>query len=176
MRFVFVLGGRVFFRFVDGVVRELDADGHHVEVLVPGEPNLAIERCREECRNVRYTSFGEAPYLLKPLVSHLRHLRAYRHWLEPERRWSDYLRQRWATQPFGFPRVLRGVVKLLGLERFDAWLMRLPVRQVLEWMERVIPPNPTARPGAAGAGARSGRRHALRLPLAQALQPPRSSI
>ena len=32
MRLVFVLGGRVFFRFVDGVVRALDAGGHQVEL------------------------------------------------------------------------------------------------------------------------------------------------
>jgi len=142
MRFVFVLGGRMFFRFVDGIVRQLATDGHQVELLVPQHPNLAIERCQEEHPNLTVHCFGEEPYIFKRFLSHVRHLRAYRHWLEPNHRWSDYLRRRWATTEFGFPRLLRGVVKLLGMERFDAWLRRLPIRPALEGLERWIRPNP----------------------------------
>lgn len=142
MRIVFVLGGRVFFRFIDGVVRELDADGHQVEVRVPVSPSVAIERCRDECRSLAVVTYGEEPYVLKRLVTHVRLLRGYRHWLAPEHRWPEFLRRRWATTELGFPRALRGAVSLLGLERFDRLITALPTRRVLAALERRIPPNP----------------------------------
>ena len=142
MRIVFVLGGRVFFRFVDSVVRHLDAEGHHVDVLTPNGTNLALERCRDQACNVRIRPYGEEPYVLKRWMTALRHLRGYRHWLEPEHRWSDFLRRRWATTEHGFPRSLRGLVKLLGLERFDRLICFLPTRPFLSACERHTPPNP----------------------------------
>ena len=142
MRLVFVLGGRVFFRFVDGAVRELHDRGHEIYVLTPNGANTALERCVEDCPAVRVTEYRDSRYRWRRPLTALRHLRAYRHWLEPERRWSDFLRRRWATTSFGFPRTLRGVVRLLGHERFDRWLGRLP-RSWFESPERAIAPDPS---------------------------------
>lgn len=140
MRVLFVLGGRVFFRFVDGAVRSLDAAGHEVHVLTPNGTNVALDRCEQECTSVRVAAYEDRPHVWRRPLTALRHLRAYRHWLEPERRWSDFLRRRWATTEFGFPSVLRAVVRILGHKRFDRWLARVPVA-LLEIPER-LPANP----------------------------------
>lgn len=142
MKILFVLGGSAFFRFVDGIVRELAGGGHQVDVLSRSGVSPAMTRCAADVPAVSVAAFGEEPYVLKRWISLARHLRTYRHWLEPEHRWSEFLRRRWATTEFGFPSSLRGAVRLLGLKRFDALLQRLPAKALLEGCERRCPPNP----------------------------------
>lgn len=138
---VFVLGGPVFFRFVDGVVREL-ARGRRVIVLAPSL-SPAMERCASEAGGmVELGTYDDVPFLPKRLVTATRHLRSYCHWLRPERRWSEFLLRRWATTEVGFPRSLRGCVKVLGFERFNRWIGALPLEPLLRLVDEWIPPNP----------------------------------
>ncbi len=142
MRVVVVLRSPIFFRFVDRAVSCLAARGHQVVVLSKGGSSEAIERCAAHDARVRVEVYQDEPYWLARVVSGARHLRAFRHWLEPERRWPEFLRRRWATTAFGFPRGLRAVVRVLGLPAFERLLRLLPAGTLLRWFETVAPPHP----------------------------------
>ncbi len=137
MRILFVLGDTVYFRFVDGVVRELARDGADVTVLSNGPPSVAIQRCLQAWPNLRY---GRLRQVTGPIGRGIRFLRdfcSYVHWLAPERRWSPFLRRRWLRL---FPAPLRDLIRLVGVPRFEALLGRLPwLASFLKWAEARVP-------------------------------------
>jgi len=137
MRILFVLSNVTFFRYVDGIVRQLAAEGVNVVVWAKDQPNLAMQRCQQEFSNVSYGELPKATYKLNRWLRSWRELRSYVHWLSPAYRCPQYLRTRWVS---ALPRQVRRIIRLLGLPRFEYIISKMPwLESLLHRVERIVP-------------------------------------